>query len=119
LEQSQIHIKKLTVCLDFDGVVHSYHSGWCGDAEIPDAPIHGVERAIRKLREDYRVVIHSVRCNSDQGRQAIENWLARHRIEVDEVCREKPPSLVYVDDRAIRFTGDWQATLDAIRTFRK
>jgi len=27
--------------------------------------------------------------------------------------------LVYVDDRAIRFRGDWEQTIDEIRQFRK
>ena len=31
----------------------------------------------------------------------------------------KPPSLVYVDDRAIRFRGDWEQTILDIQQFRK
>jgi hypothetical protein len=34
-----------TVCLDFDGVVHSYRSGWRGATVIPDPPIHGTAEA--------------------------------------------------------------------------
>ena len=108
-----------TICLDFDGVIHSYHSGWQGAAIIADPPIHGVDRAINQLRQEFRVVVHSSRCQNEQGRHAIEQWLAKHRIEVDEVCENKPPAFVYVDDRAIRFTGDWPATIAAIKTFRK
>ena len=108
-----------TVCLDFDGVVHSYQSGWQGEATVADPPIHGVDRAISQLRKDYRVVIYSVRCESDTGRAAIEQWLAKHRIEVDEICASKPPAFVYVDDRAIRFTGNWTETIENIHSFRK
>ena len=46
-------------------------------------------------------------------------WLREHAIEVDEVCEHKPPALVYVDDRAIRFRGDWDQLLTEIREFRK
>ena len=42
-----------------------------------------------------------------------------HEIEVDEVCDYKPPALVYVDDRAIPFRGNWDQTIEEIRQFRK
>jgi len=93
--------KVLTICLDFDGVIHSYASGWKGPAIVADPPIHKVEDAIAKLREDFRVVVYSARCSSEEGRMAIRNWLAKHQIEVDEVCEHKPPAHVYVDDRAV------------------
>lgn len=108
-----------TVCLDFDGVIHSYQSGWKGATTIVDPPIHGVDRAIDKLRKDFRVVVYSARCQTEDGRLAIEQWLAKHRIEVDEVCSSKPPAFVYVDDRAIRFTGNWPETIEQIHQFRK
>ncbi|MEM9412789.1 MAG: hypothetical protein AAGA30_16880 [Planctomycetota bacterium] len=108
-----------TVCLDFDGVIHSYQSGWQGASNISDPPIHGVDKAIKQLRQDYRVVVHSARCGSEEGRLAIEQWLAKYRIEVDEVCDNKPPAFVYIDDRAIPFRGDWQDTIGQVHRFRK
>jgi hypothetical protein len=108
-----------TVCLDFDGVIHSYRSGWKGEASIPDPPIHGVREAIEHLRQRYRVVIHSARSKSEEGRAAMERWLAKHNIEVDEVCAHKPPAFVYVDDRAIPFAGDWIQTIADINDFRR
>ncbi len=119
LEQNGIRPRQRTVCLDFDGVIHSYQSGWKGETVIPDPPIHGVGRAIAKLRQDYRVVVHSTRCSSEDGREAICDWLNRHGIEVDDVCMQKPPAFVYVDDRAVRFTGDWLETIELIHAFRK
>ena len=108
-----------TVCLDFDGVIHSYRSGWQGEATIPDPPIHGVREAIEKLRKTYRVVIHSARGRTAAGREAIRRWLEKHGIEVDEICEQKPPAFVYVDDRAIPFKGDWGQTISDINDFRK
>ena len=107
------------ICLDFDGVVHSYQSGWQGEDVIPDPPIHKVGLAIRQLRKDYRVVIFSARCRTEAGCVAIENWLLKHQIEVDEVCRHKPPAHIYVDDRAVRFSGDWEQTIADIHAFKK
>ena len=108
-----------TVCLDFDGVLHSYRSGWRGAETIPDPPIHGTREAVERLRQSYRVVVYSARCRSPEGRRAVENWLRKHEITVDEVCDHKPPALVYVDDRAIPFRGNWDQTIADIRQFRK
>jgi hypothetical protein len=119
LEKQNVRTKVLTICLDFDGVIHSYQSGWQGEAVIADPPIHKVDVAIKKLRKDYRVVVFSARCRSDEGVEAIRAWLAKHHIEVDDVCREKPPAHIYVDDRAVRFDGDWDQTIADINLFKK
>ena len=119
LESLGIEQKVKTVCLDFDGVIHSYRSGWQGETTIPDPPIHGVRDAIRQLRRRYRVVVNSARGATEEGCEAIRRWLEKHDIEVDEVCREKPPAFVYVDDRAIPFTGDWEQAIADINDFRR
>jgi hypothetical protein len=61
----------------------------------------------------------SSRCHTPEGRDAISHWLAKHGIEVDEVCEHKPPALMYVDDRAIPFRGDWDQVLADIHQFRR
>lgn len=35
-----------TVSFDFDGVIHSYRSGWKGAAVIPDPPVEGIKEVI-------------------------------------------------------------------------
>lgn len=114
-----ITIKPQTICLDFDGVIHSYQHGWQGEDVISDPPVHKVDLAIKELRKDYRVVVFSSRCRTEKGIAAIHAWLQKHNIEVDEVCDHKPPALVYVDDRAVRFSGDWQQTIADIHAFKK
>jgi hypothetical protein len=118
-EKLGLRAHRRTVCLDFDGVIHSYQSGWQGETVITDPPIHRVDRAIAQLRKIYRIVVYSARCRTPEGVQAIRDWLARHKIEVDDVCEHKPPAFVYVDDRAIQFTGDWEQTIQDIHQFRK
>ncbi len=117
--QNGIEVARQTVCLDFDGVIHSYVTGWRGIEVISDPPIHGTDEAIRRLRRLYRVVVHSARSATQEGRDAMQAWLNKHNIEVDEICEHKPPATIYVDDRAVRFTGDWNNVIDEIRGFRK
>ena len=119
LEPLGMEQRRRTVCLDFDGVIHSYRSGWKGATTIPDPPIHRVKEAIERLGKNFRVVVNSARCESEAGCQAIRDWLQKHDIPVDEVCRYKPPAHIYVDDRAVPFTGDWDQTINDINRFRK
>ncbi len=105
---------KKTIILDFDGVVHSYESGWHGADVVCDMPTPGAKEAIAKLRETYTVVVCSSRCHQTGGVEAIKEWLSENGIEVDQVTNDKPPHIVTVDDRALRFDGDWQKVIDGI-----
>lgn len=93
---------KPTVVFDFDGVIHSYKSGWRGPENIPDPVVPGIADAIKNLRDlDYRVVVVSTRCSTPEGMGAVRYYLKKNEITVDDVLMEKPPALCYIDDRAI------------------
>ena len=110
---------KQTVVFDFDGVIHSYTSGWIGPACIPDPPVPGIKEAIAEIRAaGYEVVVVSTRCTHIAGIQAILNWLMDHEIQVDRVCVDKPPAIVYIDDRAICFDGRPETLLGQIQEFK-
>ncbi len=42
------------LCIDFDGVLHSYSSGWKGVDTIPDPPVDGAIEWLRALIDDPR-----------------------------------------------------------------
>lgn len=110
---------KQTVVFDFDGVIHSYTSGWKGETVIPDPPVPGIKEAIDEIRAaGYEVVIVSTRTSTPAGYQAVRIWLDQHGIVVDGVSAEKPPAIVYIDDRAICFDGKPAGLLEKVRTFR-
>lgn len=111
---------KKTVVFDFDGVIHSYSSGWQGETKIPDPPVPGIDRALRGMKEaGYEVVIVSTRCSTQVGVDAINLWLYQNRLAqyVDKVCKEKPPAIVYIDDRAICFDGKPETLLEKVKNF--
>jgi len=111
---------KLAVGLDFDGVIHSYTSGWQGEDIISDPPVKGVKWAIGQLRRTagYKVIVWSTRCKTKHGREAIRKWLIKWEIEVDDIVLYKPVCSCYVDDRAVTFNGDWAQTIIDIMSFR-
>lgn len=110
---------KPTVVFDFDGVIHSYKSGWKGAGVIPDPVVPGIAEAIDHLRKHgYMVVVVSTRCASDEGMEAVKRYLNENRIVVDGVLAEKPPAVCYVDDRAICFRGNAGKLVDQVKRFK-
>ncbi|MCL2461025.1 MAG: hypothetical protein FWF44_00030 [Defluviitaleaceae bacterium] len=109
---------KKTVVFDFDGVIHSYTSGWKGECCIPDPPVDGIKEAIEQIRNaGYEVVVVSTRCATNTGIAAVKQWLDDNYFVVDSVSREKPSAIVYIDDRAICFDGNPGALLEKISNF--
>lgn len=93
-----------TIVFDFDGVIHSYVSGWKGIDVIPDEPVEGIGEVIKDLRNDgYQIVVVSSRCTEEKGIKAIKEYLDKYNIVVDDVRKEKVPAIAYVDDNAIHF----------------
>lgn len=109
--------RKPIICLDFDGVIHSYTSGWKGARTIPDPPVEGALMFMDKaLSLGYDVVIHSSRARYWGGIRAMRQWLRQVSgmlwydtfqagLENVRFVRWKPPAVVTIDDRAIRFDG--------------
>ena len=75
--------RKPILCLDFDGVIHSYKSGWKGETIIYDPPVDGALDFIQAALEHFRVMIYSSRSSSPGGIMAMKTWLFAH-------CRTQP-----------------------------
>lgn len=118
-------MSKPILCLDFDGVIHSYESGWKGADVIPDPPVPGAISFIREAIRHFKVCIFSSRSNQPGGLQAMKDWLTYHSeigfkdpiIDQIEWPTEKPPAMVTIDDRAITFDGTWPST-EALLAFK-
>lgn len=106
------------VVFDFDGVINSYVSGWVAPDVVNDPPVPGIAEAIRDIRNaGYRVVIVSSRCAYKGGKKAIQDYLDKNQIVVDEITDIKPAAKVYIDDRALRFDGHPETLLEQIDHF--
>jgi hypothetical protein len=125
---------KPTLCIDFDGVIHSYEKGW-QDGVIYGEVVPGFFEWVECVRDQFKLVIYSSRSKSDEGVTAMGIWLheernkwiksggKRHPTEPLEIefAHEKPAAWLTIDDRAICFRGDWSAdNLDpvAMRSFK-
>lgn len=117
---------KPILCLDFDGVIHSYASGWKGADVIPDPPVAGAAEFILSALPHFRVAIFSSRSNQPGGLQAMKNYISSSwsvpalgpLINVNnlEWPLEKPAAFVTIDDRALTFDGTWPP-IEALKNF--
>lgn len=129
--------KKPILCLDFDGVCHSYTSGWKGASIIPDPPVDGLFEFLDLAKEHFTIVVFSSRSNKDGGILAMMEWFSKYYTDylfakfpgLDEkfsniFCpdwiefpTEKPAAFISIDDRAITFTGKWP-DINILRAFK-
>lgn len=143
-------MKKQTVAIDFDWVIHKYSKGW-QDGACYDDEVDGVFQTIQELMKNYTVFIFSTR-NPKQ----IKKWMKERIMQiymgdnpgdpedwsfpkygytvevipwwssvkfwnkenVVGITRKKLPAICYIDDRALRFNGDWKETIGRINTFK-
>jgi hypothetical protein len=117
-EKLQMDKTKKLLLFDFDGVIHSYKSGWCGIDNIPDPPVNGIREMLKELRKNYTIKIFSTRCLSPKGIKAMKDYLKKYDIEVDGFTKTKEKSFLTVDDRSINFNGDCEDVLEKITNFK-
>ena len=124
-------MSKPILCLDFDGVIHSYASGWKGADVIPDPPVDGAMKFIWDATEHFRVAIFSSRSNQPGGLSAMKTWVSHHfrgywgthatqaddKLSDIEWPTEKPAAMITLDDRALTFEGVWP-DIETLKEFK-
>ena len=104
--------RKLTVCVDFDGVLNNYEYY---DPNNCFTPRPGAKEFLEKLSEKYHVVILTAR-----SFPKVERWLKNYGLNkyVADVTNIKVPAVAYIDDRAIKFKGDYDFALKELENFK-
>jgi len=133
-------MSKPILLLDFDGVCHSYVSGWQGATEINDPPVPFMFNWLWVYKDHFEIHVLSSRSNEPGGIYAMQAWFGRYWREwtnpkqssqevLNDVypqsgCplwihfpKEKPAAFVTLDDRAITFTGRWPQ-VDELKNFK-
>lgn len=128
-------MRKPILCVDFDGVIHSYKTPWSNEFTIPDPPVPGALPWLWEATRYFTVTIYSSRSKTEAGREAMQTWLRRwsqhelgekHPMSMEAgpvypiaFAHEKPPAFLTIDDRALPFDGDWTALdLERLRSFK-
>ena len=124
-------MNKPILCIDFDGVIHSYTSGWQGDTIISDPIVPGFFEWAEQAAKYFKLVIYSSRSKNPNAIKAMQFYLYEQRriwradngkTETDkpltfEFASEKPAAFLTIDDRAIMFDGTWP-DVETLRIFK-
>jgi hypothetical protein len=115
-------LDKPILCLDFDGVLHRYDSGWKGASVIPDPPVPGAMDFIEEAIRHFDVHIYSSRSSQYDGIKAMKEYIRHHSgSEVLPLMIKwpttKPSAFVTIDDRALTFTGTWPS-METLKNFK-
>jgi hypothetical protein len=113
MRQQWIESRK-TICIDFNGVLDTY-KGWTGDAAAYPMRDGTVEFLDALIQAGYTIIIFTA---ADVSR--VKQWVIRNGLDdlIADVTNVKVPALCYVDDRAVRFNGDFYETFEEIMEFK-
>jgi hypothetical protein len=104
---------KLILLLDFDGCIHSYQSGWQGATIIPDPPVKGVFEWLEATLIYFDIYVMSARSSLPGGKEAMYEYVKKYAGPHSTIATrlrfvsEKPSCFITIDDRCIRFDGNW------------
>jgi len=100
------------IFLDFDGVLNTY-KGWKGENELFE-PRTGSLEFLKLLAANYEVYIFTTR-----DREKVYKWMIRYDLYhyIQDVTNKKEPAYLYIDDRAIKFDGDYSKTIEDIQKY--
>jgi hypothetical protein len=129
-------VNKPILCIDFDGVIHSYERGW-QDGSIYGTATPGFFAWAIQACEMFQLVVYSSRSSSPEGITAMREWIGTQSVEAIErgevpgsyewpelwanltFADKKPPAFLTIDDRCVRFMGDWGDLMpEQLRAFK-
>lgn len=128
---------KPILCLDFDGVIHSYSSGWQGAHIVSDPPVPGAIEFMCRASDHFTVAVYSSRSSQPGGINAMQQYICEHMyrelragsndsdLDIKQAPgyawfyrllwpTSKPSAMITIDDRAITFTGAWPRIEDLL-----
>jgi hypothetical protein len=111
-----------TIAIDFDGVLSDY-TGWRGYSAPLDPPVDGALQAIRDYHDaGFEICIHTSRADNSKQVSKLATWFKEHGLESKyleglQITNQKPPAIIYIDDRAWCFTGKFP-TIEQLKNFK-
>ena len=102
-----------TILIDLDGVLNNYTGNYDKDI-IPDIKA-GAEDFLKQLNKTYSIKLFTVR-----NKIKTFKWLKKNKIDkyFTDITNIKEPAWLYIDDRCIKFEGDYSLLENQINTFK-
>ncbi|MEA3559499.1 MAG: hypothetical protein U9R75_09630, partial [Candidatus Thermoplasmatota archaeon] len=119
----------MIIAVDLDGCVVSYKNGWEGPDKFGEI-IAGARQALAELHKaGHHIIIHTCRYSTP----ALVQFLRKNDIHFDDINHDAPNAYedeykiqgkaigyrkihadIYIDDKGVRFEGNWNSILDFV-----
>ncbi len=103
-----------TLLIDLDGVLNTYEGNYCEHEISP--PREGAKEFLENIAKEYRIEIFTAR-----DKNLAKKWLEKYNLTafISNITNIKSPyTSIIIDDRALRFNGNFKDTFEDIRNFR-
>lgn len=103
---------KKTILLDLDGVLNQY-TGNYDENFIPPVK-DGAQELLIKLSKDFKIKIFTSR-----NKVSTQKWLEENDLHqyISGITNTKEPAYIQIDDRCIKFDGNYNNLIDQITNF--
>jgi len=110
----ELSMHKKTIMIDLDGVLNNYVEY---DANLIPEIKKGAFEFIKKLYKtnNYELILYTTRNIKMSYEWLIKNNLDKYFSNITNI---KEPAHIYIDDRAINFSGDYNKTFKEINNFK-
>src|SRR5574344_766353 len=104
---------KKTILIDLDGVLNDYDGNFDKN-KIPKIK-KGSKTFLKKLSKNFDIKIFTTR-----NRLLTSKWLIENNLDeyIKEVTNKKENAYIYIDDRCIKFNGDFKEISKKIEDFK-
>ncbi len=102
-----------TILIDLDGVLNNYTGNY--NKEIIPEIKTGAADFLRKLSKNYNIKLFTVRNKNQTQKWLNENNIAEYFCDITDI---KEPAWVYIDDRCIKFEGNYETLENQINSFK-
>jgi hypothetical protein len=100
------------IAIDFDGCIHDWKNKLEGHKM--GQPINGVEQALRDFQQlEFQIIIYSV-WGMPENEHIIKDWMDFYGLPFDRITNLKPNADFYIDDKALRFEGQWEPIVSIV-----
>ena len=102
-----------TILIDLDGVLNTYNGNY-DENYIPPMK-EGAEEFLNEIHANYQIKLFTTRNTELAKKWLSDNGLDKYFLNVTNT---KEPAWLYIDDRCIKFEGNYEKLYDDIKNFK-